>query len=86
MGGKTWSREEELYFWRIVVPQSPKAATEMAEPVEWAQLAADMQQHFGLNARRNYTSLMLCMCRGASSPWTDARLTRGGQMSTTFKT
>ena len=60
MGGKTWSRAEELYFWRTVVPISPKAATEVAEPVEWTQLAADMQRHFGPSARRNYTSLMLC--------------------------
>ncbi|UNI18735.1 hypothetical protein JDV02_004991 [Purpureocillium takamizusanense] len=59
MGGKTWSREEELYFWRTVVPLSPKAAADPPAPVEWSQLAADMQQHFGLNARRRYTSLML---------------------------
>ncbi|KAJ6438361.1 Chitinase 1 [Purpureocillium lavendulum] len=59
MGGKTWSREEELYFWRTIVPMSPKAAVESASPVEWSQLAVDMQQHFGTDARRTYTSLML---------------------------
>ncbi len=60
MGGKTWSREEELYFWRTVVPLSPKAAANPPAPAEWSQLAANMQEHFGQNARRRYTSLMLC--------------------------
>ncbi|GJN75470.1 hypothetical protein PLICBS_009569 [Purpureocillium lilacinum] len=59
MGGKTWSREEELYFWRTVVPLSPKAAANPPAPAEWSQLAANMQEHFGQNARRRYTSLML---------------------------
>ncbi|POR36736.1 Uncharacterized protein TPAR_03036 [Tolypocladium paradoxum] len=59
MGGKTWSREEELYFWRVIVPLSPKAAVPTGKPLDWEQLAANMQAHFGKNARRRYTNLML---------------------------
>ena len=60
MGGKTWSREEELYFWRVIVPLSPKAAVPTGKPLDWEQLSMDMQRHFGANARRRYTNLMLC--------------------------
>ncbi|KND93615.1 hypothetical protein TOPH_01550 [Tolypocladium ophioglossoides CBS 100239] len=59
MGGKTWSREEELYFWRVIVPLSPKAAAAAGKPLDWEQLAANMQTHFGRKARRRYTNLML---------------------------
>ncbi|PNY26460.1 Uncharacterized protein TCAP_03585 [Tolypocladium capitatum] len=59
MGGKTWSREEELYFWRVIVPLSPKAAAPTGKPLDWEQLAANMQTHFVKNARRRYTNLML---------------------------
>lgn len=63
MGGKTWSREEELYFWRTIVPTSPKAAVTLRKAVDWEQSAVIMQRHFGRKARRNYTKLMLCMPR-----------------------
>ncbi|KAM4056317.1 hypothetical protein HRG_003234 [Hirsutella rhossiliensis] len=59
MGGKTWSREEELYFWRTIVPMSPKAAARTGKVVDWEQSALIMQRHFGKKARRNYTKLML---------------------------
>lgn len=59
MGGKTWSREEELFFWRSIVPISPKAAVQVGKPVDWDQCASMMQKHFGEAARRRYTKLML---------------------------
>lgn len=60
MGGKTWSREEELYFWRTIVPISPKAASLIGKAVDWEQSALMMHKNFGKKARRNYTKLMLC--------------------------
>ncbi|EQL00101.1 hypothetical protein OCS_04179 [Ophiocordyceps sinensis CO18] len=59
MGGKTWSREEELYFWRTIVPISPKAASLIGKAVDWEQSALMMHKNFGKKARRNYTKLML---------------------------
>ncbi|KJZ73156.1 hypothetical protein HIM_07540 [Hirsutella minnesotensis 3608] len=59
MGGKTWSREEELFFWRTIVPMSPKSATQSGKAVDWEQCALIMLKHFGDKARRKYTKLML---------------------------
>ncbi|PHH83855.1 hypothetical protein CDD83_2922 [Cordyceps sp. RAO-2017] len=59
MGGKTWSREEELFFWRTIVPISPKAAVRVGTTADWQQCASMMKRHFGVRARRNYTKLML---------------------------
>ncbi|PHH60914.1 hypothetical protein CDD81_1025 [Ophiocordyceps australis] len=74
MGGKTWSREEEVFFWHTIVPQSPKAARQISDPLDWEQCATKMHQHFGRQARRNFTKLMLFehyfqnVCTGHKSP------------------
>jgi hypothetical protein len=62
MGGKTWSEQEEEYFWEVIVPSSPKAAKKHDRDYSWAQCACMMQQAMGKNARRKYTTLMLCTC------------------------
>ncbi|RCI17127.1 hypothetical protein L249_2109 [Ophiocordyceps polyrhachis-furcata BCC 54312] len=62
MGGKTWSRDEELLFWRIIVPVSPKAAVDTGLRHTWAECATKMKLHFeglGKRPRRKYTKLML---------------------------
>ncbi|RDA92375.1 hypothetical protein CP533_4427 [Ophiocordyceps camponoti-saundersi (nom. inval.)] len=62
MGGKTWSRDEEVYFWRSVVPVSPKAVIETGLRYTWAECATRMKHYFerlGQRPRRQYTKLML---------------------------
>jgi hypothetical protein len=62
MGGKVWTKEEEKYFWLVVIPQSEKRQGVDAvkgEPRDWKDLAEDMAQVFGPAARK-YTGLMLC--------------------------
>ncbi|KAK5993590.1 hypothetical protein PT974_07024 [Cladobotryum mycophilum] len=59
MGGKTWSREEEHMFWRVVVPQSPKAVNPSDRLINWETCAQTMQEKMGKGARRRYTKLML---------------------------
>ncbi|PNP39379.1 hypothetical protein TGAMA5MH_08798 [Trichoderma gamsii] len=60
MGGKTWSRQEERFFWRTIVPQSPKAVKPSDRVHDWKVCAEIMQQEMGANARRKYSKLMLC--------------------------
>ncbi|PTB42159.1 uncharacterized protein TrAFT101_008740 [Trichoderma asperellum] len=59
MGGKTWSRQEERFFWRTIVPQSPKAVKPSDRVHDWKVCAEIMQQEMGVNARRKYSKLML---------------------------
>lgn len=63
MGGKTWSRQEERFFWRTIVPQSPKAVKPSDRVHDWKVCAEIMQQEMGMNARRKYSKLMLCASR-----------------------
>lgn len=67
MGGKTWSRDEEVFFWRVIVPRSPKAVIQTPDVLDWAKCAQLMQKHFGNEARREYTKLMLCASCGMAS-------------------
>ncbi|KAL7945608.1 hypothetical protein V8C42DRAFT_323650 [Trichoderma barbatum] len=59
MGGKTWSKQEERFFWKIIVPQSPKAVEPSDRIHDWRVCAEIMQQEMGVNARRKYSKLML---------------------------
>ncbi|KAL7915190.1 hypothetical protein GGI35DRAFT_173095 [Trichoderma velutinum] len=59
MGGKTWSRQEERFFWKIIVPQSPKAVKPADRIHDWKVCAEIMQRELGVNARRKYSKLML---------------------------
>ncbi|KAM0258803.1 hypothetical protein ACHAQJ_003645 [Trichoderma viride] len=59
MGGKTWSKQEERFFWRTIVPQSPKAVKPSDRVHDWRVCAEIMQQKMGVNARRKYSKLML---------------------------
>ena len=61
MGGKTWSREEEVYFWTHVIPNSPARVNTILRPEkEWDVLADEMTGAMGSKARRVYTKLGLC--------------------------
>lgn len=60
MGGKTWSRLEEEYFWDVIIPQSPKGVKPSERCKDWEQCARHMQDVMGTAARRKYTKLMLC--------------------------
>src|SRR5687768_9639723 len=60
MGGKTWSFEEERFFWHEIVPQSPKAVNPVNRILDWELCARQMQAAMGSQARRRYTKLMLC--------------------------
>ncbi|KAL7937106.1 hypothetical protein V8C35DRAFT_215735 [Trichoderma chlorosporum] len=59
MGGKTWSKQEERFFWKTIVPQSPKAVKPSDRIHDWKNCAEIMQQAMGANARRKYSKLML---------------------------
>ncbi|VUC22695.1 unnamed protein product [Clonostachys rosea] len=59
MGGKTWNKEEELFFWRTIIPQSPQAANMSDRLKSWDQCAAIMQEMMGRSKRRIYTKTML---------------------------
>lgn len=59
MGGKTWSRQEERFFWKTIVPQSPKAVKPADRIHDWKACAEIMQREMGVNARRKYSKLML---------------------------
>lgn len=61
MGGKTWTRDEEAYFWIVIVPLSPRAAREEDRLRTWTASAAIMNRMLGRKARRKYTPSMLCM-------------------------
>lgn len=68
MGGKTWSFDEEKFFWHEIIPQSPKGVNPVDRIMDWEACARRMQASMGENARRKYTKLMLCeyMLRMAS--------------------
>ncbi|KAL6701012.1 hypothetical protein J3F84DRAFT_137221 [Trichoderma pleuroticola] len=59
MGGKTWSKQEERFFWKTIVPQSPKAVKPADRIHDWKVCAEIMQREMGANARRKYSKLML---------------------------
>ncbi|KAI9149364.1 Mitochondrial import inner membrane translocase subunit tim22 [Paramyrothecium foliicola] len=59
MGGKTWSKEEETYFWHVIIPQSPKAIKESDRAYSWTKCAEIMQEAMSHNPRRRFTYLML---------------------------
>ncbi|PTB69623.1 hypothetical protein BBK36DRAFT_1094450, partial [Trichoderma citrinoviride] len=59
MGGKTWSKLEERFFWKTIVPQSPKAVKPSDRINDWKVCAEIMQREMGVNARRKYSKLML---------------------------
>ncbi|KAK8063420.1 hypothetical protein PG996_008072 [Apiospora saccharicola] len=57
MVGRSWSDEEERYFWRHIVPYSNNRVgrfVDTNEGVSWDELGGWMTAHFGNNARRNY--------------------------------
>lgn len=64
MGGSTWSALEEEVFWTRIIPLSREAhdalAGIMTNPRTWRQLAEDMAEMMGPDARRPYTELGLC--------------------------
>jgi hypothetical protein len=60
MGGKTWSFEEERFFWNDLIPQSPKGVNPAKRILDWEMCARRMQAAMGAQARRRYTKLMLC--------------------------
>lgn len=60
MGGKTWSAEEERYFWLEIIPQSPSAVRLKDRLQTWDACAGLMQRAMGEPRRRDYTKTMLC--------------------------
>ena len=60
MGGKTWQMEEEEFFWRVIVPQSPEAADISRRRYSWKQCAELMQQKLGHRGLRAYSKQLLC--------------------------
>ncbi|KAH7318400.1 hypothetical protein B0I35DRAFT_512026 [Stachybotrys elegans] len=59
MGGKTWSVEEEKYFWTAVIPRSPKAVKVEQRELDWHQCAKMMQKGMGRGSRREYNHNLL---------------------------
>ncbi|KAJ4419671.1 hypothetical protein N0V85_000917 [Neurospora sp. IMI 360204] len=64
MGGKQWARQEELVFWKEVVPRSPKrvGADRQRREMSWKDCAAWMQHRMAKEfkePRRAYTELCL---------------------------
>nr|CAC18284.1 hypothetical protein [Neurospora crassa] len=65
MGGKQWAKEEELVFWKFVVPKSPKrvGGDRQNREMSWKDCAAWMQRRMAKvykEPRRIYTELCLC--------------------------
>jgi hypothetical protein len=62
MGGKIWSADEEMVFWTIIIPKSPKRlGADMAnQGLGWDELAAEMLAIMPAPRRREYTGLSLC--------------------------
>ena len=63
MGGKTWSKDEELVFWKELIPHSPKRLGEdrvRNEEKPWEWVAEEMERRLGNKARRDYTHLGVC--------------------------
>lgn len=61
MAGKTWSEQEEEYFWLHIIPFSRRRrGVDLANPeLSFQQLAEMMRTALGENARRQYTALTL---------------------------
>ncbi|PHH53645.1 hypothetical protein CFIMG_001486RA [Ceratocystis fimbriata CBS 114723] len=61
MVGKQWSPGEEKFFWKKIVPRSPKRlGIHRLNPEDsWDHLAEIMQRSMGNDARRKYTGLSL---------------------------
>jgi hypothetical protein len=68
MGGKTWSMEEERFFWQVIVPQSPQAVAESDRRHSWESCAAIMQREMGKQRLRDYTRTMLCTLLQRDNP------------------
>lgn len=62
MVGKTWSQDEERFFWHVIIPRSPKSVNPAGRISDWEECAKIMRQEMGEKPRRNYTKLMLCEC------------------------
>jgi hypothetical protein len=63
MGGKVWSREEEEYFWTILVPQSAKRLGDDIknnQEQSWEWISEQMAIGMAEKARRKYTYLCVC--------------------------
>ena len=63
MVGRSWSDAEERYFWQHVVPYSHSRVGLFIgtnEGVNWDELAHRMANHFGADARREYSHPVLC--------------------------
>ncbi|KAL2266468.1 hypothetical protein VTJ83DRAFT_5820 [Remersonia thermophila] len=76
MGGKTWSRHEEVVFWRQLIPHTAKRLGDDRnnEERDWNWVAEQMQAIMGDTARRQYTHLCVSehyfqnTCLGNFSP------------------
>ena len=62
MGGKTWQMEEEHFFWRVVVPQSPEGLEPSERRLSWKQCADLMSRELGHRRHRSYSKQLLCEC------------------------
>jgi len=62
MGGRIWSKQEEVIFWKKLIPHSPKRLGKDLENEEksWEWVAQEMTERMGKNARREYTALGVC--------------------------
>lgn len=71
MTGKVWSEKEERYFWKVVIPRSPKRILVkdkketkvehgLAVGLSWDELAAEMNEALKEDARREYKGAALC--------------------------
>lgn len=60
MGGKTWQMEEEHFFWRVVVPQSPEGLEPSERRLSWKQCADLMSRELGHRRHRSYNKQLLC--------------------------
>ncbi|KAI0143332.1 hypothetical protein BJ166DRAFT_597240 [Pestalotiopsis sp. NC0098] len=70
MTGKVWSEKEERYFWKVVIPRSPKRILVkdkketkvehgLAVGLSWDELAAEMNEALKEDARREYKGAAL---------------------------
>lgn len=63
MGGKTWSRKEEILYWEELIPNSPKRLgrdLKTKKEKTWVWIARGMTDGMGADARRKYTPLCVC--------------------------
>jgi hypothetical protein len=78
MGGKTWSRQEELLYWEELIPNSPKRLgkdLKSKKEKPWGWVARGMTEGMGADARRKYTPL--CVCKSPLSCVVDTSPRRG---------